>query len=89
MTLEERELTWLEGTPRGARLVDLPSVDDLDDEEYATALSGGLRSLLDRGLVGEDTQPELREILIARELPERIVVLVREGSQGDRESMYV
>jgi hypothetical protein len=55
---EEELAAFTPGIDAEGRLVPLPHVDSLEEEERALALSRGLRSLLDRGFVSTAADPE-------------------------------
>jgi hypothetical protein len=83
--LSDDELAFLEGGRREDRLVDLPTLDGLDEAAWERAISDGLRSLLDRRLLSTAEEPEqpprlraeLETVLSARALPWLVVLLER------------
>jgi hypothetical protein len=96
-SLSEEELAVLHpADTAGQRLVPLPRFDALAGEERWNALSAGLRSLLDRGLLSTaadpDAPPRLQggaeTIAAARELPALVVVADRTRA-GERRSRYL
>lgn len=87
--LSDEELAFLDDGRTGEPLVDLTTLDALDEDGWELAVSNGLRSLLDRRLLSTADEPEqplrlraeLEVVLAGRSQPSLVVLLQRVSSE--------